>query len=148
MPDTLEMRAACIECHGTEGYRTDSNGQAVIRCVVCDRYAYNAPKVELGEEQRRVRTRPEIKPSLKARILNRDRNTCVVCHADDKPLHVGHMISVKDGREMGMTDDELYDEHNLAAMCEECNLGLSASPITLALQRRLFYLWKKRDESA
>lgn len=137
------MREPCRSCGDTKGYRNDTNGQAVIRCLTCDIFAYNAPKLELGEEPSQVRTRPNIKPSKKVRILERDRHTCVICHSADVPLHVGHLIPVDAGREAGMTDAELWDDLNLAAMCDECNLGLGRSPVSVALQARLFHIWKR-----
>lgn len=145
---SLEMRAPCKECSHTMGYRTQTNGQAVIRCSACGTYAYNAPKLELGEEPSQVRTRPNIKPKQKVRILERDHHTCVLCNNSGVPLHVGHLISVDDGRRVGMPDSDLWDDRNLAAMCDECNLGLGRSSVSVILQARLFYIWKKADESA
>lgn len=46
-------------------------------------------------------------------------------------LNVGHIISRDVGLRIGMTEDEVDDDENLAAMCEECNSGLSEEPIPL-----------------
>ena len=35
------------------------------------------------------------------------------------------------GRRIGLTDDEVNDDENLAAMCEECNLGIGKQPLPL-----------------
>jgi 5-methylcytosine-specific restriction endonuclease McrA len=76
-----------------------------------------------------------LKPSQQARILERD-GRCLLSGrtADDVPLTVAHLISVKDGLDAGLTDAEINDDANLAAMCESCNLGLggrSVAPTTL-----------------
>jgi 5-methylcytosine-specific restriction endonuclease McrA len=98
-----------------------------------------------------VRTRPTIKPSQKVRILERDNHTCVVCHRDDVPLHVGHLLSVEDGRKVGATDDELFSDENLCAMCAECNLGMSSRTISLRLVAKILRArlrWRDEAEEA
>lgn len=129
----IEMRAACARCGCVRGLVQEKNGQDVVRCLECGAHCYNRPKTESGKPQRSVRTRPEIKPSTKVRILERDNYACVMCHASDRVLHVGHLLSVLDGRRLGATDEELFDDENLAAMCEECNLGLAENSVSLRL---------------
>jgi 5-methylcytosine-specific restriction endonuclease McrA len=141
IPQAIPMRAPCAACGCNEGYVTERNGQDVVRCSRCHGWAYNQPKSESGKPQRSVRTRPEISPSQKARILERDNGTCVICHCDDKPLHVGHFLSVNDAKEVGATEDEIYDDENLAAMCEECNLGQSKRSVSLRL---VFHILRAR----
>jgi 5-methylcytosine-specific restriction endonuclease McrA len=105
----------------------------VVRCE-CGRACYNAPKVETGEAARTVTTvHNGIRPKQRARILARDNRTCVMCHAADRPLHVGHLLSVDAGLSVGLTEAELNDDSNLASMCDECNLGLGAEPIPLRI---------------
>lgn len=48
-------------------------------------------------------------------------------------MHVGHLVSVKDGTARGMTDAEINDDENLAAMCDECNLGVGSETVPLRL---------------
>lgn len=125
------MRAACKHCGGEDGRVETRNGQDCVFCAGCGRHAYNAPRAETGREVRRLRTRPDIKPGIRARILERDNGTCVLCHRADVELDVGHLISVDAGRKADLTDAELYDEENLAAMCAACNSGLSSRPVSL-----------------
>lgn len=146
--DEVPMRAPCSACGWSIGYVTETNGQDVIRCCRCNRWAYNRPKAESGKPQRSVRTRPEIKPSTKARILERDNYTCVMCHATDKPLRVGHLLSVEDGKRLGASIPELFSDENLAAMCEECNLGQSATTISLRLMCQILQARNRRAEAA
>lgn len=125
------MRAACRGCGGTIGRIETRGGQDCVFCVQCGCHAYNAPRVETGREVRTLRTRPDIKPSVRARILERDNATCVLCHRCDVDLDVGHLISVDAGRKAELTDAEIYADENLAAMCAACNSGLSSRPVSL-----------------
>jgi len=126
------MRAVCPHCgNGIDGRVDTLNGQDRVFCLECGEWCYNAPRTETGREVRSLRTRPDIKPAKRARVLERDNGSCVLCHRSDVPLDVGHLISVAAGRELGLTDTELYDEENLAAMCAPCNSGLSAQPVNL-----------------
>ena len=132
--DDFQMRAPC-SCGETAGRVVTKNGQDTVRCRSCDKYAgYNLPKSESGKEQRSVtRNRVPMKPSKKAEILMRDGYRCVLCRVPDRDtiLEVGHLISHDIGLRVGMTKDEVNDDENLAAMCEECNAGLSNQPIPL-----------------
>lgn len=125
-PVSITMRAPCGVCEGVEGHVETTNGQDVVRCAFCGKYQYCRPRAESGREVRSLRTRPAMKPSTRARILDRDNGCCVICHRSDLPLDVGHLISVDDGHQLGMTEDELYDDENLAAMCNACNSGYSS----------------------
>jgi 5-methylcytosine-specific restriction endonuclease McrA len=55
--------------------------------------------------------------------------TCVICHRHGIDLDIGHLVSVDEGRQAGLTDLELYDDENLAAMCAACNSGYSSRSI-------------------
>jgi 5-methylcytosine-specific restriction endonuclease McrA len=123
------MRAPCIGCGGSAGRIETRSGQDCVFCLTCGQWSYNAPKQETGREVRRLRTRPDIKPNQRARILDRDLGCCILCHRTDLDLDVGHIVSVQEGRELGLTDVELYDDENLAAMCAACNSGYGAASI-------------------
>jgi 5-methylcytosine-specific restriction endonuclease McrA len=127
---TFTMRAPCTGCEGTEGRAETRSGQDVVFCIFCGKYQYNRPRTESGRDVRSLRTRPAIRPSKRSRILDRDNGRCIICHRDDLPLDVAHLISVEDGHRLGMTDDELYDDENLAAMCAPCNSGYSDMSIS------------------
>lgn len=62
-------------------------------------------------------------------MLDRDGACCVICHRDNVPLEVGHLVSLDDGKKLGLTDAELSDDENLAAMCAPCNSGYSAQTV-------------------
>ena len=131
------MREPCPHCNSTKGQITPTNGQNVVRCAGCNTYMYCAPKHETGEAPEPVSRRPGIKPSQRARILDRDNHTCVSCHANDRPLHIGHLLSVDDGRKLGATDTELWSDENLAAVCDECNLGFGRWTVSLRFVYRI-----------
>lgn len=130
-----QMSRPCRQCgHQGDGYLDTRNGQDVVYCGNCGKYAgYNAPKTETGRTVRPHGTRPGIPPSKRSRILERDNFTCVLCgrRAPTVPLDIGHLISEVEGRGQGLTDLELYDDENLAAMCAECNSGQSDRPLPL-----------------
>ena len=131
--ETYQMRSPCKSCGCQDGYITTVGMQDTIRCIECGRWCYNAPRTETGRETRSLRTRPEIKPGQRTRILIRDNGTCIICHRNDLPLDVGHLISVRDGETHGIPQSDLFDDENLAAMCSPCNSGLSHETVHLKL---------------
>lgn len=139
------MREVCRRCGEKRGYIETKSGQDVVYCLACDAYAYCAPRAETGKPQRSVRTRPDIKPKQRVRVLIRDGNRCVLCHADDKTLHIGHLLGYEEGKAVGATDDELYDDDNLAAMCEECNLGLGIEQLSPLAMLRVLRVRRKQQ---
>ena len=127
---SFTMRAPCTMCEGTLGRIETRSSQDCVFCLFCGTFQYNRPRTESGRDIRSLRTRPDIKPSQRARVLNRDNAMCIICHRSDLPLDVAHLVSVDDGHRLGMTDDELYDDENLAAMCSPCNSGYGALSIS------------------
>jgi 5-methylcytosine-specific restriction endonuclease McrA len=127
-----KMRAPCAKCGQELGAVTTKSNQDVVRCAQCDAYQYCAPKTETGRAPRTVQTTHEaIKPKQRARILERASSKCELCGAIDKPLHVGHMLSVEAGHAEGLSDDAINSDDNLAALCDECNLGLGAKTVEI-----------------
>lgn len=148
--ERFQMRKPCTKCNGTIGVVSEVNGQDTVRCLACNAFCYNAPRTETGRAVRTVTTiHKGVKPKLRARILERDGHRCVLCHADDVPLHVGHVVSVDAGLTAGLSDAELNDEENLIAQCEECNLGQGAQPISLSVAIRILKArisWRNKQE--
>lgn len=128
---TLVMRAPCTRCSAPEGRIVPTNGQNCVFCSACNKYCYNAPKTETGERTRSVQTvHSDIRPKQRARILIRANGLCELCGAHGVTLHVSHLLSVKDGLAYDLTEAEINSDDNLAAFCEECNLGMGAQTIT------------------
>lgn len=127
------LRSPCSRCGHEHGSITERSGQDVVRCAGCDTYQYCAPRQETGRAVRSVSTRPDIKPSRRLRILERDGNTCVSCHRADRPLQLGHLISVADGIKFEIPDDLIWHDWNLAPFCDECNLGQGAASVSVRL---------------
>lgn len=146
--ERYQMRKPC-PCGSELGYLTEVNGQDTVRCLACDRHCYNAPRTETGRAVRSVSTvHNGIKPKLRVKIIERDGGRCVICHADNRPLHVGHIVSVDAGLAIGLADSEINDEENLIAMCEECNLGQGDQPIPLSVAIRILRArisWRNRE---
>jgi len=129
LTEAYPMRQSCRYCASTQGRLETRNGQDCVFCLNCGRLAYNAPKTETGREVRTLRTRPEMKVSQRARVLDRDGGACIICHTTGR-LDVGHIVSVKEGRELGMSEEEIFHDANLAAMCAPCNSGYSSVSIS------------------
>lgn len=146
------MRAPGCKCGSLIGRIAETNGQDVVRCIACDAYCYNAPRTQTGRAVRSVTTvHKGVKPKLRAKILERDGHRCVLCHAIDRPLHVGHVVSVKAGLVTGLTDDQINDEENLIAQCEECNLGQGEQPIPLRVAIAILkarITWRDREAAS
>jgi hypothetical protein len=138
--EQFTMRAPCKACKSETGKVVQNGGQNVVRCYWCGTFAYNAPKTETGERKRSVTTvHNGIKPKQRARVFLRANARCEFCGigAEQTVLHVQHLISVDDGIAEGLTDDEINHMDNLAALCEECNLGLSKQTVPLLMILRL-----------
>jgi hypothetical protein len=48
-------------------------------------------------------------------------------------LHVGHILSVADGLNNGLTEDIINSDDNLIAECDECNGGHGAGSLPVRL---------------
>ncbi len=124
------MRAPCrYGCGSTDGRIETRSGQDCVICLGCDRHQYNAPRTETGRAVRSLRTRPNIKPGQRARILDRDNATCVICHSASRELDTGHLISREDGLALGLSEAQIDSDDNLAAMCGPCNSGYSGRSV-------------------
>lgn len=127
-------RSPCTRCGCAQAFIAPSGGQDVVRCWDCGGAMYCAPKTETGKRTRSVSTvHRGIRPHVRARILARATGRCEMCGARGGVMHVGHLIAVAVGLNVGMTDRELNDDENLAALCEECNLGQGTEPMPLRL---------------
>ena len=138
IPQPYRMREPCRYCPEPEaGTISMVNGQNVVRCAACGQYAYSAPRTETGERQRSTTTvHNGVKPKARATVLMRAGRRCELC---GKPveatqgLNVDHLLSVEDGLAQGLTEAQLNHIENLAALCEECNLGKGRTTLPLWL---------------
>jgi 5-methylcytosine-specific restriction endonuclease McrA len=127
--DHIIRNGGCKRCKSTTGRIETKSGQDCVYCTECGAFQYNAPRTETGREVRSLRTRPDISPSQRTRILDRDGGTCILCHSSDRPLDIGHLISVDDGNKIGLTEAQIYHDDNLAAMCAPCNSGYGSRTV-------------------
>ncbi len=135
--ESYRMRAPCAACGSEIGTLTETGAQDVVRCI-CGKFQYNAPRVETGKAVRSTSTvHAAIKAGTRASVLIRGNCRCEICGKrvtdTTTELHVGHVVSVKRGIEMGLSDAEINDEENLMSQCAECNLGMAAEPLPLRL---------------
>lgn len=132
----IELRRPCTRCKHDIGQVTTKGGQDCVYCVQCGSYQYNAPKTETGRKTRSVSTTHQmIKPKQRSRIIDRANGRCERCGATKEAtrtgLHVGHVVSVEAGHKYGLTDQEINDDENLIAECDQCNLGHGKMPVPL-----------------
>jgi hypothetical protein len=138
VPDGAEpwaMRNPCKRgCDSTEGYiRWQVNGQDLVYCAWCGTYQYAAPKTETGRAVRSLTARGDcIKPKQRTRILTRDGGRCLICGnaPPEVIVTVGHILSHKDGEELGLAEEQIDSDVNLMAQCERCNSGLGRTSLT------------------
>ena len=131
-----EMRKPCGKCGSTSGRIEPKGAQDCVYCD-CGAFQYNAPREETGKPVRSVnRKREPFKPSVRAAVLMRASGRCELCGAKPGPegeIHVGHLLSIDDGLRAGIAEAVLNDVENLAAMCDQCNLGIGATTVPLRL---------------
>jgi len=133
MDSAYPLREPCRHCGCVTGWLETRNGQDCVFCEKCRRLCYNAPKTETGRSPRTVTTvHNGIKSACRARIILRATGRCELCGATGN-LHVGHLLPVKEGLAAGLTELDLNSDENLAAMCDECNLGIGAEVVPLRL---------------
>jgi 5-methylcytosine-specific restriction endonuclease McrA len=125
----MEMREHCKKCGGTDGYIVTKGGQDVVFCTPCSRYVYCAPRVETGRDVRSISTRPNLKPSVRYRILDEFGYICLICGrgAPEVELVIDHIISRAAAATADLLDELIDSEDNLAPLCAECNSGKRAT---------------------
>lgn len=139
------LREPCKFCGHHLGRIEEQNGQALVYCLACERWLYNAPKRERGLAPSSTRT-DGVSPSIRYRVMERAGFRCEFCGADDKPMHVGHLASEKSLRDAFLPPDRIRDFDNLAWLCDECNLGMGAD--SLPLHDALVFLWRRKAKEA
>lgn len=136
-PTGIYLRTPC-KCGWIYGKIHPKGGQNCVYCTECDAFQYNAPKVETGQKKRSISTiRNQPKPKQRSRILSLDSYRCGLCHATDKPLQIGHIVSVKDCLSLRWRVKQINSDDNLFAICEECNLGESSQSLPKEIADRI-----------
>jgi hypothetical protein len=141
LPDPYPMRQTC-PCGSQIGRLSRVGAGIKADCSACGQYVYWVPKAELGLAPEPVSTRKDIKPSQRARVLERDGHRCVLCGhgpGEGAILHLGHLLSVEDAAALGVPPEDVKDDENLAAMCAECNLGIGRGSVPARLVAALVH---------
>lgn len=92
--------------------RPVSSGPVTITAANGDVLAV-LPALSAAKLRRLTRDRPPISPSLRARVLRRDRGACRYCGDDSGPFELDHVIPVAHGGPTRI--------HNLVTACRTCN---------------------------
>ncbi len=118
----------------------------VAHCVECGTSRKCISKAELKLRPRKYRegNKYEVGPKQRMHILQRDRNMCVICRRTDQRLEMGHLISLKEGPEY-LSDDQLMDDMNIAAMCPQCNSDLGARSVSFQFLVAFRIEWERRQ---
>jgi hypothetical protein len=145
MSESYTMSKPCVRCGSTDGALTEAGPHWKLTCLDCGAYQRFISKAELGLSVRSLSDRPDIKPKKRARILDRDNGRCVICGRDDE-LHIGHILSVDEGRALGWADEQINDDENLAALCALCNAGYGSLSINPRLAAALIQARIQRGE--
>lgn len=141
---TATINGGCKVCGHPFGELRQNELHVGLYCAECDTWQRWVSKRDAGVDRRSLSSRRNITPSVRARVLQRDGYRCILCGfgPPDKNLVMGHIISVRDGLEIGLTDGVLYDEWNLCTMCEECNSGLGERSLHLPEALRAYHRWQ------
>jgi hypothetical protein len=87
------MREPCPRCGCGDGTVAMVNGQDTVRCAECERFCYNAPRTETGRPRRSLRTRPQVSPGQRARILLRDNLEAIGVMSKSLAVNVRRRLS-------------------------------------------------------
>lgn len=150
-PESELEKQHASRCNGTEGRIEKKSGQNVVWCLKCGKSAgYNAKKSDIGEPQRHIPNREGIKKKKRMQIMIRDGPRCRFCGRTPPEviLHVGHLLSVEDGKAQGLSEKLFESDENLAVMCEGCNLGLGKTSVPLWLAIALLKAHDNHDRSS
>lgn len=147
-PHTRPEGKECPVCEGSDVVYTVKNGQAVAHCTGCGQSRGNIPKSELGLRPVRYREGNawQVGPGQRARILQRDGRLCVMCRTGETDLVMGHLVSVAEGVRYGLTQVQLMDDVNIAAMCGPCNADLGSRSVSLRMIVALRAEWERRND--
>ena len=133
---SLPLRKQC-HCGCSDGRVVTKNGQDCVYCSSCGKHHFNAPKTETGRKVRSLATtHAAIKPKQRWRIIERAGGVCESCRCvptSEQGLHVGHVVSVKDGHYLKLSDAIINSDENLIAQCGQCNSGASERTFPLHL---------------
>lgn len=128
----ISLRTPCPSCGSESGRIHPRNGQQCVYCADCRRFLYNAPKRELGMDPVPVRTGP-VSVTKRYAVISRAHSRCELCGRDvtEAILHIGHIISEENVRELGLPMHLCDHIDNLFCLCDECNLGMGKESLPL-----------------
>jgi len=146
-PHTIPPERRPCACGSRAVHWKMSNGQRIARCDQCGNpNVYCVPNHEVGEGPKPLRRiAPDtVDASQKIRILLRDRGRCALCRTSEEPLHIGHLVSLAEGkRYTDKVHSALRSDANLVVMCDACNLDLGKQSVPLLWIVALHLDWKR-----
>ena len=133
-PAIVRVHPLCkpCRCGATEasgfGFVVPRANNNALHCLACGTWNWNVSNADLGIAPEVPGARPRISEGLRMRVFEDAGHVCLY-HGGAGDLHVGHALSVSEGRQLGLGDDVLFDWWNLFAICERCNLALNSRSV-------------------
>lgn len=147
----IKVERSCRDCGSDIADVTPNRQHYSAWCADCQTFSHHVSRTYLGLARRPVSdSRRNIPAGRRARILARDNGRCVLCGrsaAEGVQLTVGHLVSVKDGERLNADEGLIWDDLNLAAMCDTCQLGLRDVSVGPVVYLALICLRAKRARS-
>lgn len=139
MVQPYRMREACKDCGTFDGFIRKSGPGNSVRCSICWKVVYIAPKSETGEAPRSLNSRPDLPGGARDFVLTRANHRCELCGrgAPDVILQVAHALSIADCKALSVPEEEWHHDSNLLAACEECNSDMGARSLEPRQMARL-----------
>lgn len=145
------LEKQCRECGaepGSPGFIRKSGDQNCLYCS-CGKYNYyNVPKAKTGEPVNHIKTRADLKPGQRTRILERDGAACLLCKRSDTPLHIAHVLSVHDIKQHNIINIAENDDANLFVCCQECNLDMRERSVEAQIFLHLIAVRTRRGQQS
>ena len=109
--DIVPLREPCIKCGGLDGIVMRKGFNDVVYCICCNTFGFNMPKTESGKKRQSCSTiHSGISPKTRINVLRAANFQCQTCGISAKEsggLQIGHIRSVKECLEAGMTKKKL-----------------------------------------
>jgi len=152
--EPYELPHPCPSCGGGQGVYREEGRHLVGWCTCGHRQRGYVSRADAGLTPRTVSTiRRGVSEGLRRRIYERDGRRCQLCVLQDpdapvlafKDFEVGHLIPVSQAIALGLADEQINDDLNLAGMCVPHNEDLGRTGVSESLWLRLLIL--RRDSA-
>jgi len=78
-----------------------------------------------------------VPPDQNARVLERDRHACSICHTIEGELFADYIVPLRDGANAGVSTRDLYSDSNCITSCKPCRDRRHGGPLDPAITLRV-----------